>query len=122
MADNQQQNGSQQFENATDGQQQHALNGTAENASNTTANSDSGQFECVRDDDRSVGKKKKKKNLSTQPRSVSNAYVRVHGSAFARSISRSRLALSPRPRASARFPSRFPRSSANIRLGSAKYG
>lgn len=50
MADNQQQNGSQQFENATEQQQQHVLNGTAENAN--TTNSDSGQFECVRDDDR----------------------------------------------------------------------
>lgn len=49
MADNQQQNGSQQFEN-TEGQQQQHLNGTADN-SNT--NNDSGQFECVRDDDRS---------------------------------------------------------------------
>lgn len=48
MADNHEQNGPQQFENA-DGQQQH-LNGTADN-SNT--NNDSGQFECVRDDDRS---------------------------------------------------------------------
>jgi len=49
MADNQQQNGSQQFEN-TEGQQQQHLNGTAENSS---TNNDSGQFECVRDDDRS---------------------------------------------------------------------
>lgn len=49
MADNQQQNGSQQFEN-TEGQQQQHLNGTADNSS---TNNDSGQFECVRDDDRS---------------------------------------------------------------------
>lgn len=60
MADNQQQqqqqNGSQQFEN-TEGQQQQQqqqqhLNGTADNANG--ANSETGQFECVRDDDRSV--------------------------------------------------------------------
>lgn len=50
MADNQQQNGSQQFENTEGQQQQQHLNGTADN-SNT--NNDSGQFECVRDDDRS---------------------------------------------------------------------
>lgn len=50
MADNQQQNGSQQFENAADAQQQQQhLNGTSENS---TTNNDSGQFECVRDDDR----------------------------------------------------------------------
>lgn len=46
MADNQQ-NGSQQFE-IIDGQLQ--LNGTADSSS---TNNDSGQFECVRDDDRS---------------------------------------------------------------------
>ncbi|CAI6368104.1 unnamed protein product [Macrosiphum euphorbiae] len=52
MADNQQQNGSQQFENAADAQQQQQhLNGTAENS---TTNNDSGQFECVRDDDRKI--------------------------------------------------------------------
>ncbi|XP_060843088.1 RNA-binding protein squid-like isoform X2 [Rhopalosiphum padi] len=52
MADNQQQNGSQQFENAADAQQQQQhLNGTSENS---TTNNDSGQFECVRDDDRKI--------------------------------------------------------------------
>lgn len=50
MADNQQQNGSQQFENTEGQQQQQHLNGTADNSS---TNNDSGQFECVRDDDRS---------------------------------------------------------------------
>lgn len=50
MADNQQQNGSQQFENTEGQQQQQHLNGSADNSS---TNNDSGQFECVRDDDRS---------------------------------------------------------------------